>query len=224
MIIHHAKNIRPAQDPRFMVFGERNTGTNFLQKLIEVNFEKEFTNLIMWKHWMGFVGQKPSDISKVLAVGIIRDPINWLCSMKNSSPHAEHMSDLDWPGFLQNQWWSKHDNPDYGYEIMEDRDFETKERYANILKMRSKKLSWILDPPVSCPFILVRYEDLITDMPAVMTLIGQTFSLKMPNTFTNVSKDWKHGGEYRPRTYPRPTPDLIPFIREQLDWNLEAKV
>ncbi|PNX46814.1 MAG: hypothetical protein BV459_05655 [Thermoplasmata archaeon M11B2D] len=219
------KNVRPATDDRFMIFGERNSGTNYIQKLIEKNFCKCFANLIIWKHWMGFVGtQKPYDSRHVLTVGIIRDPIDWLSSMKACAPHASHMSALEWVDFVQSEWWSIHDNPSYGYEIMEDRDFDTKERYANILKLRSKKLSWLLDPPINSPYILVKYENLRFNMPGVMRLIGEIFGLEMPKTFINITQDLSRGGEYQEHTYPQPTPEALDIIRSQLDWDLEAQV
>lgn len=226
-MIYHTKNVRPATDPRFMIFGERSSGTNYLQKLIERNLKKKFSNLIMWKHWMGFTNggkEITEDLSRVLTVGIIRGPIDWLASMKSTAPHIRHMTNGGWMKFLQSEWWSKHDIPSYGYEVLEDRDFDTRKRYANVLKLRSKKLSWLLDPPLSGPYILIRYEDLKTNAQEVVSTIAQTFSIPMDKVFLNERRDVRYGGNYKPHQHPRPPIEALKVIREQLDWGLEAKV
>jgi hypothetical protein len=231
-MIHLTKNVRPATDKQFMVFGERNTGTNFLSTLVTQNFQKKYTWPMVWKHWVGFITESdysPEKIKDMLAIGIIRDPVDWLSSMRMAPPHAPHMAKKDWVYFLQTEWYTRHDDKrngkaEFNYEIMEDRDFETGKRYENILKLRSKKLSWLLDPPLPCPYILIRYEDLKTNTVEVMRTIGQTFGWRMPANFRPVARDMRHGGKYKPRSYPRPTPEAVDIIRSQLDWDLEAKV
>ena len=228
MVVHvTTKNVRQVTDERFMVFGERNSGTNYLSNLISSNFGLVDSNLIMWKHWMGFRNPNAnlSVLDNTLAIGIIRDPIDWLSSMKAHAPHASHISNLSWPNFLQSEWWSIHDNRDYGYEIMEDRDFDTGQRYQNIMKMRSKKLSWLLNPDIPCPYALVRYEDLLNSYKEVLGIIRDVFQIPQKNNpFTNILKDMKHGGSYKKRTHQKPPKQCFNMILNGLDWTLEETV
>ena len=239
MIVYHTKNVRPAIDSRFMIFGERKSGTNYTEILIKRNFGKSYTWPMVWKHWMGFITEpdySEDDVQNTLAVGVIRDPIDWLSSMRAGPPHAHQMRKAPWPKFLQAEWRSRHDDhrngkAEFNYEIMEDRDFDTGERYENILKLRSKKLSWLLDPPIPCPYILVRYDDLKSNMQEVMGVICKTFSLTPHSRdwngnpfFVDIKHDRHYNRPYQPHSHPRPTPEAMDIIRNGLDWDLEAKI
>ena len=221
-----------------MIFGERKSGTNYVELLITRNFGKKFAWPMIWKHWVGFTEPNYSedDVRNTLAIGVVRNPVDWLSSMRVGPPHAYQVQDAPWPEFLLTEWYSKHDDhrngkAEFNYEIMEDRDFDTGKRYENILKMRSKKLSWLLDPPIPCPYILIRYEDLKADMRGVLGIISDIFKLKTAQkdwngnpAFVEIAQDKHYGTIYKPHSHPKPTPEGMQIIRDGLDWDLEAKV
>ena len=63
----------------FTIFGERCSGTNYLEQLILKNFEIDITWKYGWKHFSGFNNYKDSD--DVLFLCIVRNPFNWIDSL-----------------------------------------------------------------------------------------------------------------------------------------------
>ena len=204
-----------------MIFGERNSGTNYLEQLFLKNFNMKYENMIVWKHWMGFKEKPTEGTENILSIGIVRDPIDWLSSMKNLAPHAEFLSDLDWDGFLKSEWYSMYQDK----ELMIDRNYHTNERYKNILELRKTKLNWLKNPDIPGPYALVRYEDLVKDPEAIITQLSSEFNLENKK-FVPIKKDAKHihAGDYKKKEYQRPPGNLMNFIRENLDLNLEKEL
>ena len=63
---------------KFTVFGERCSGTNFLEQAILQNFDLEITWDYGWKHWIGhhkFQNTEYED--ETLFIGIIREPLGY---------------------------------------------------------------------------------------------------------------------------------------------------
>ena len=88
----------------FQVFGERNSGTNFVSHLIDKNTDLEMVGRYGWKH--GFpvaVAYHP----RSLIVFVYRDPIDWLVSMYNR-PYAasKTVKFSDFSAFLRSEWGS----------------------------------------------------------------------------------------------------------------------
>lgn len=222
-MICFTKNVRPAIDSRFMIFGERNSGTNYVQQMIQDNFGLDAANIIIWKHWVGYlnVPNAKDGTENTLSVGVVRDPIDWLSSMKKYAPHANHLSKKNWIEFLTNEWYSL-DDTDHK-EIMIDRNYHTGQRYKNILELRSNKLRWMLDPDIPGPYILIRYEDMLSNPDEVLSKIAKEFNVNR-KTLNLVEKDVKHGGNYIKRNYRRPPEELINTIRDNLDLKLEEKL
>ncbi len=62
----------------FTIYGERCSGTNYLEQLILENFELPVTWKYGWKHFFGFSNLENSD--DTLFFGIVRSPIAWFDS------------------------------------------------------------------------------------------------------------------------------------------------
>jgi hypothetical protein len=170
---------------QFTVFGERCTGTNFLQHCIKKNFNLELVWDYGWKHFFGFTNYKSCD--HVLFIGIVRDPVDWLCSFKNTPHHLPPHLYSTWQHFLFDEFWSQNEEMCYhvpNYEILEDRHIHTKERYKNILEMRQVKCNFLLDkmPNLVKNYILIKYEDLVDRYDEVMMEIQEKFNLKSQTT------------------------------------------
>ena len=61
------------------IYGERCSGTNYLENIIKMNFNVDITWKYGWKHFFGFNDYKDSD--DVLFLCIVRDPFNWIDSL-----------------------------------------------------------------------------------------------------------------------------------------------
>ena len=70
---------------RFTIYGERCSGTNYLQELIELNFDVETTWDYGWKHFFGFNDLLNSD--DTLFICIVRNPIDWINSLYKNKHH-----------------------------------------------------------------------------------------------------------------------------------------
>ncbi len=62
----------------FTIYGERCSGTNFLENSIKENFELELTWKYGFKHFFGHDSLKNSD--NTLFIGIVRNPFDWINS------------------------------------------------------------------------------------------------------------------------------------------------
>ena len=82
----------------FQLYGERHSGTNFLENSLRNIFNLEQTSFFGGKHFFGF--SKPETITyerHTLFVGIVRDPYDWILAMY-SLPH--HVSKVNKKSFL----------------------------------------------------------------------------------------------------------------------------
>ncbi len=148
---YHQSHEHPFEN--FQVFGERNSGTNFVRELITRNTGLPHTGDYGWKH--GFpvaVAYHP----RTLIVWVVRDPLDWTVSMFKSPHKARKSMDLDnFSGFIRSEWdimvgrnlstwrreWNATVAPDIGpLECMLERHPITGERFRNVLHMRSWKL------------------------------------------------------------------------------------
>ncbi len=60
------------------IYGERCSGTNYLEELLLLNFDIELTWEYGWKHFFGY--NDLSNTDDVLFIGIIRNLPDWLNS------------------------------------------------------------------------------------------------------------------------------------------------
>ena len=157
----------------FQVFGERNSGTNFLEHLIERNTSLKAVRHYGWKH--GF----PVSIAyhpQSLILLIYRDPVNWLVSMFNS-PYAslDCVNLSNFSSFIRSEWGSFlrwHSNERWGgtwnativpgldgQECVFDRNPITGERFTDVFELRWYKLVCGLSlRNRECNFIALPYE------------------------------------------------------------------
>ena len=63
---------------KFTIYGERCSGTNYLESLMVNNFDVSITWDYDWKHFFGWHSLNNSD--DTLFIGIVRNPVDWLNS------------------------------------------------------------------------------------------------------------------------------------------------
>lgn len=149
------------------IYGERCSGTNYLEALIKLNFNAEITRKFGHKHFFGFNNLENSD--DTLFICIVREPVDWLNSLFTKPYHIFMKNIKNVDIFLSSEICSKHN----GSEIITDRNIYTNERYKNILELRHIKLKYMIDdlPNKVKNYLFVRYEDLLSDFDIVMNKI-----------------------------------------------------
>ena len=167
----------------FTIYGERCSGTNFLEKAIEENFDLKITWDYDFKHWFGhhqFKNNEKED--ETLFLGIIRNPINWIDSFFKKPYHLPLSNKKNIKNFLFNECCSFDD--DTQNEIMLDRNIITKKRYKNIFELRYTKNNYLIHnmPKNVKNYLLLRYEDLYDNYDLILGYLEKKFKLIRKNT------------------------------------------
>lgn len=91
---------------RIQLYGERCSGTNFLQRLVERNLAKSYTwNPFGWKH--GFPSSEIATAEDCLFLVIYRHPVPWIKSLSNKRWHASsQLKELSFSDFIRAEWVS----------------------------------------------------------------------------------------------------------------------
>lgn len=152
------------------IYGERCSGTNYLEKLLITNFNIDIKFDYGWKHFFGFKSLEGSD--DTLFICIVRDPYEWITSFYEKPHHVPRKLRVSPQHFLNQPFYSIFDKVQ-GKEIKEDRHIYTKERYKNIFELRYTKLNFIQNdlPKRVKNYILIRYEDLLENFETTMFLL-----------------------------------------------------
>lgn len=159
---------------KFTIYGERCSGTNYLEDIITMNFDVNVTWEFGWKHFFGFQDDLLQNSDDTLFICIVRNLPDWINSFYREKHHLplkykKNMSEKDKLNeFLNKEFWSFNDNNgnrDTSKEILQDRNIYTGERYANIFELRHTKIKWMVEdlPTKVKNYIFIRYEDLIND-------------------------------------------------------------
>lgn len=197
---------------RFTVYGERCSGTNYLEELMLANFNIVLTWDYGWKHFFGFHTFNNNDAKEndTIFIGIVRHPIEWLCSFHNQPHHVPEIN-KSWANFLTKPFFSvRNTDEDMMLKasekqskvtdklsintqaipleknkvfIKQDVNIVTKAIYKNIFELRCIKNYYLLNemPKNAKNYILINYEDLRDNTEAVIKKIGSKFNLQMKN-------------------------------------------
>lgn len=171
-----------------VIYGERCSGTNYLEELLSLNFEAKriehklglqdkfgLQHKFGLKHFFGFNSYEDTD--DILFICIVRGPVEWYNSLFRTPHHLPYSHRSNIVNFLNKEIFSFDDynyhDKDETREIMEDRNIYTKERYKNIFELRHTKLRYLIEdlPKKVKNFILIRYEDLVYNFVNTMNQI-----------------------------------------------------
>jgi hypothetical protein len=204
---------------KYCIYGERCSGTNYLDNLISLNFDAEFKRYMGWKHFFGF--EEYTNTEDVLFICIIRNIFDWVNSFFNNP----HQSPLKYQNYskeeikyklLNEEFYSVRDPADPSgelVEIMTDRHIYTGERYKNIFEMRHIKNKFLIDdlPHKVNNSIVILYEDLLYKFDDTLNKIKNT-GLKLNenhNGWKNVEEHKKTNRKFIKKEYSDITTDEI---------------
>jgi hypothetical protein len=161
------------------IYGERCSGTNYLEQLLITNFDVEIVWSYGWKHFFGFDDLSKSD--DVLFIGIVRNITDWVNSLYREKHQLPQHLLKNVDSFLNNEFYSI-DTVGKGNELMNDRNIKTKERYKNIFELRHIKNEFLVEtmPTLVKNYLLITYDDLIENFINVMNRI-KNCNLKVKN-------------------------------------------
>lgn len=166
------------------IYGERCSGTNYLEELLVLNFDVEIVWNYGWKHFFGFSDLNNSD--DILFIGIIRNLEDWINSLYREKHHLPNHLTESIDTFLTNTFYSFYINPKTqqitSEEIMSDRNIFTGERYKNIYELRLVKNKYLIEkmPKLVKNYCLITYDDLVDNFLDVMNKL-KNCGLKIKN-------------------------------------------
>lgn len=225
---------------KFTIYGERCSGTNYLEELILKNFDVSLTWEYGWKHFFGFKEDMLKNSDDTLFICIVRDIHEWMNSFFREMHHLPiKYKNIDLntkkKEFLNDEFWSFDDsngNRNTDKEILTDRNIYTKCRYQNIFELRHIKLKYMIDdlPNKVKNYIFIRYEDLIDNFKDTMVKIKNTGLKKkhnnsLPENTNNYKKKEnikfdknKSKQNFISRNEILNNPNLIPFYENKLGY------
>jgi hypothetical protein len=163
---------------KFTIFGERCSGTNFLQQAMLKNFDLELTWDYCWKHWFGNHVDF-SDSDDTLFLCIYRDPVDWMNSLYKRKHHlSKNIKDVK--DFLTKPMLSL-DGDDKKKELPNTRNIYTGNVYKNIFELRAVKLHFLLKemPKKAKNVEVISYEDFCKDYDKIMKHLQNKYNLKI---------------------------------------------
>lgn len=233
---------RECLDPinNLQIFGERYSGTNYLQSLLWENLDKsvikddplEWYNY-GWKHfplWLNVPFERNPKGSSMkdynfegsdsyLFVIIFRDPYDWVRSIHKRPHHAQNLlHNRPFHEFIQLPWLC---------EVEIDLNPHTGLYFDNVLKLRSARINNMLLIKERVKNIYyVKYET-IRDYPQeVLKEISEIFNIPLNPNFTPIIayKGDKDGGAFTKSTYFDLSQTELEFINSQLEEAEENRI
>ena len=196
---------------KFVILGERCSGTNFLEEALTQNFDITYTSEYGNKHFFCYHNYSTANEDTIF-IGIIRNPIYWLNSFSKELHHIP-LINKNLPRFLFNEFYSVLDeqknklsilnfgnNFNNSTEIVNPKDLNylTGKKYKNIFEMRKLKNYYLMNimPRKVKNYILVNYESLLYNYEATLNDIQTKFALpKKTDTYVKI-KNYKQSNSY----------------------------
>lgn len=187
------------------IFGERNSGTNFITSLLENNvfniniYTPHYKGGTGWKH--GFPNIKLfTDTNSTLFIFIIRDLEPWIKSMF-FNPYGYKK-----PTDIQKFITGKLDV----YDVRLDHDVYKQVERQNIINLRYEKIkAYQRFFNVVNNAIFVNLEDIQTNPRNFLFFIKNTYNLNIQDTFIPVAKHTKNGKPQLNRQYDLEIPPIL---------------
>lgn len=228
------------------IFGERCSGTNFLQKLIEYNIpEIEITWKYGWKHFpcwfypfwlekfnLSFTTQQKTlcDNEEVLFIIIFRNPLDWLRSLFLKPHHvSKQINTVNFSKFIRNKWFADGFGKNNQYLNNLNNTIELNpencEFFNNIIELRNKRIENMLKiKELVNNVYYINYETLNENPQEVLEEISFLFQLKL-NQFRSVDTyKGEKSKKFEKTVYAKINKNDLNFIMSRIDLNQEEKI
>ena len=224
---------------KFVILGERCSGTNFLEEALTQNFDITYTSEYGSKHF--FCNNNYTTASEdTVFIGIVRNPIYWLNSF---SKELHHIPSINKPlrNFLFNEFYSVFDEQQNKKSMMDfnifsnnvsepinpkDLNYLNGNKYKNIFEMRKLKNHYLMNimPRKVKNYILINYESLLYNYDATLNTLQSKFDLVKKNETYVKIKNYKKSDTYNFKQQRLITfkNELIHIIWENLDTGQES--
>lgn len=166
----------------YTIFGERHSGTNWLEKIINIRLNLPIVNHFghnTSKHFITYLNWKIlSDSHKTLFICITRNIYDWIHGFYKLPHHVSpHVHDT-MEHFLTQEW--RNEERDYDYISLKP--------YKNIFEMRKSKLNFYYNylPILVDNLIIIRYEDLLVDPENIIQFISNNFNCAKTNEYSKL--------------------------------------
>jgi hypothetical protein len=214
-MFYYKRSINYPSIIQYSIYGERHSGTNFLEGILETYFSIPRTWEFGDKHWFGFTDPKHLIRSpRTLFINIVRNPYDWINGFFLNPYHIPKRNTTTLKNFISKEWYSI--NPQ-GEEMSWDNNYYafTNIRYKNIFEMRMYKLYYLrhILPNLVDNYVLIRYEDLLSDANGIIQRISDRFCLQLKNLPLSIVPLLKH--QYKTKN------NLLEIINSNLDWPIE---
>jgi hypothetical protein len=194
---------------KFIIYGERCSGTNFLENAILENFHIEISWEQGSKHFFCFNNYDKRNFDDTLYIGIIRHPIYWINSFSKELYHVPEINRKSLHNFLFNEFYSVNDEIEKAPKLQtvlfnnkaqkknkyttmtEDLNYKTNKKYKNIFELRKIKNEYLMDimPTKVKNYILINYENLLNNYDETLEFIKNKFNLTQKyTTFKKIQK------------------------------------
>lgn len=226
------------------IYGERNSGTNYLHFLLEHNIKNmQVGYKYGWKHGFARVDELKNKVNQSdLIICLFKDPYSWLVSMHGKPHHAPQLLGLSFSEFIRSEWacyqGDNYDTRDLvkdpltpDQEMLYERNPETGERFDNVMQLRSAKIKRVKQLQKFWPNILyMQYEELLTKPRVTVCDIAGQFKMKLNGPVQlskgyfgkNPNKKWDRSAYYQEKQYLKHyTQEDLDYVNDQIDWEYE---
>lgn len=207
----------------YTIFGERHSGTNFLEYVVSKNLYITPTWEFGWKHWIGSGchWNKFLTSQNTLFIGIVRDIYDWIGGMVKL-PHHILLPEDTYENLLSCKFISYRDNKQYIKDknkliIQEERNYLTQRYYQNIFEARYLKNIFLYHymPFLVDNYILIRYEDFLVHHCSICNVISQKFNTPIKKRY-RISNSASLQAKNKKR-YDLPY-NVVKIINENTNW------
>ena len=213
--------------------GERCSGTNYLEKLVKENF-KNIDLSFKYEH-KHFTTDFNYDPTNTLVICIVRNPYDWLRSLYIQPHQLVDLWGLPFEIFIK-KIAKSYLNFTVEYDPPSKRAIAKKkkllagsdniiESYPNVLAMRKYKLQKYFTSPF--PNVeIITYDNLVNNLE-ILSDIAKKYGITTKHpTINNIIKykGLTNEKDYVPISYPPISLDVLEYINNELDWELENKL
>jgi len=179
---------------KYVIYGERCSGTNFLDNSIKTNFGLDLRTDFGSKHFFCF-NSYDNSYDDTLFIGIIRNPIYWINSFSTELHHVpKHNQPID--AFLSNEFYSIEEGSNN--IIAKDLNWRTLKKYTDVFELRKMKNFYLLNVMKKKVknYILINYEALLYQYDFTLDFIKNKFGLVSLYPFYKQIKQYKKSDNY----------------------------